>query len=97
MKGGKNAMVATDIKETVTSSKTTIVTAAVENKYITFEADAASVTNTITLGDFTTILAAALFKKSDGADVDFEKATNVLTITEEGLTAVDLVGYAYGT
>jgi len=88
---------ATDINETVTSSKITVVTPAVEKKYITFEAATASETNTITLGDFTTILAAALFKKSDGADVDFTKATNVLTITEEGLSAVDLVGYAYGT
>jgi len=88
---------ATDIKETVTSSKQTVVTAAVEKKYVTFEALAVSETNTITLGDFTTIAGAALFKKSDGADVDFTKATNVLTITETGLTSIDLVGFAYGT
>jgi len=90
-------MTATDIKETVTSSKQTVVTAAVEKKYVTFEALAVSETNTITLGDFTTIAGAALFKKSDGADVDFTKATNVLTITETGLTGIDLVGFAYGT
>ena len=90
-------MTATDIKETVTSSKQTVVTAAVEKKYVTFEALAVSETNTITLGDFTTIAGAALFKKSDGADVDFTKATNVLTITETGLTSIDLVGFAYGT
>jgi len=90
-------MTATDIKETVTSSKQTVVTAAVEKKYVSFEALAVSETNTITLGDFTTIAGAALFKKSDGADVDFTKATNVLTITETGLTSIDLVGFAYGT
>jgi hypothetical protein len=89
-------MTATDIKETVTSSKQIVVTPAVEKKQVTFEALAVSETNTITLGDFTTIAGAAVFKKSDGADVDFTKATNVLTITETGLTGIDLVGYAYG-
>ena len=90
-------MTATDIKETVTSSKQTVVTPATEKKYVTFEALAVSETNTITLGDFTTIAGAALFKKSDGADVDFTKATNVLTVTEVALTNIDLVGFAYGT
>jgi hypothetical protein len=85
-----------DIKETVTSSKTTVVTAATEKKYITFEALAVSVTNTITLGDFTTIAGAVLLKKSDGATVAFTKATNVLTVTEADLSNVDLVGFAYG-
>jgi hypothetical protein len=86
----------TDINETVTSSKQTVVTAAVEKKYVTFEAAAVSVTNTITLGDFTTIAGAVLLKKSDGASVAFTKATNVLTVTEAGLASVDLVGFAYG-
>lgn len=86
-----------DIKETVTTSKMTVVTAATEKKYITFEAASVSETNTITLGDFTTIAAAALFKKSDGATVAFTKATNVLTVTETGLSNIDLVGFAYGT
>ena len=85
-----------ELKETVTSSKMTVVTAAVEKKYITFEVEDASVDNTITLEDFTTIAAAALFKKSDGTTVAFTKSTNVLTITEAGLSSVDLVGYAYG-
>jgi hypothetical protein len=80
----------------VTSSKQTIVTAAVEKKYITFEAPSVSEDDTITLGDFTTIAGAALFKKSDGATVDFTKATNVLTVTEVALSSVDLVGFAYG-
>jgi hypothetical protein len=86
----------TDIKETVTSSKQTVVTAAVEKKYVTFEALSVSETNTITLADFTTIAGAVLLKKSDGATVTFTKATNVLTVTETGLTNVDLVGFAYG-
>ena len=89
-------MTATDIKETVTSSKQTVVTAAAEKKYVTFEALAVSETNTITLGDFTTIAGAVLLKKSDGATVTFTKATNVLTVTEGDLTSVDLVGFAYG-
>ena len=86
-----------DIKETVTSSKQTVVAAAIEKKYVTFEALAVSETNTITLGDFTTIAGAALFKKSDGSTVAFTKATNVLTVTEADLTNIDLVGFAYGT
>ena len=90
-------MVGSDIKETVTSSKVTVVTAAAEKKYITFEAASVSENDTITLADFTTIAGAALFKKSDGADVDFTKATNVLTVTEAGLSAINLVGFAYGT
>jgi hypothetical protein len=86
-----------DIKETVTSSKLTVVTPATEKKYVTFEALAVSETNTITLADFTTIAGAALLKKSDGSTVAFTKATNVLTVTETGLSSVDLVGFAYGT
>jgi len=86
-----------DIKETVTSSKTTVVTAATEKKYITFEAASVSENDTITLADFTTIAGAVLLKKSDGATVAFTKATNVLTVTEAGLTNIDLVGFAYGT
>ena len=86
----------TDVSETVTSSKQTIVTAAVEKKYITFEATV-SRTNTITLGDLTSILYAKLCKKADGADVSCTVGTNVITITESPCSSVEIVGFAYGT
>jgi hypothetical protein len=85
-----------DRPETVTSEKQTIVTAAVEKRYITFEAEV-STDDTITLGDLADILGAALFKKSDGTAVTFTEATNVITITEAALTSEPIVGFAYGT
>jgi hypothetical protein len=86
----------TDVAETVTSSKQTIITPAVQKKYITFEATV-STDDTVTLGDLADILGAALFKKSDGSSVTFTEATNVITITGAGLTNVPIVGFAYGT
>jgi hypothetical protein len=86
----------TDVAETVTSSKQTVVTPAVEKKYMTFEATV-STDDTVTLGDLADILGAALFKKSDGSAVTFTEATNVITITGAGLTNVPIVGFAYGT
>jgi hypothetical protein len=85
-----------EISETVTGSKTTVVTAATEKKYITFEATV-STDDTITLSDLTDILGAAVFKKSDGSSVTFTEATNVITITQAELTDVAVVGFAYGT
>jgi len=85
-----------DRQETVTSSKQTVVTAAVEKKYITFEATV-STNDTITLGDLSDILGAAVLKKSDGSAVTFTEATNVITITQAALTDVPVVGFAYGT
>ena len=86
----------TDVSETVTSSKQTIVTAAVEKKYITFEATV-SVGNTITLGDLTDILYVKMCRKDTGADVTCTEATNVVTITESPFSSVEIVGFAYGT
>jgi predicted DNA-binding ArsR family transcriptional regulator len=86
----------TDVAETVTSSKQTVVTASVEKKYITFEATV-SVGNTITLSDLTDILYVKACKKSDGSDVTCTEATNVVTITESPLSSVAIVGFAYGT
>jgi hypothetical protein len=86
----------TDVAETVTSSKQTIVTPAVEKKYLTFEATV-STDATVTLGDLADILGAALFKKSDGSAVTFSEATNVITITQASLTNEPIVGFAYGT
>jgi hypothetical protein len=85
-----------DRAETVTSSKQTVVTAAVEKKYLTFEATV-STDDTVTLGNLADILGAALFKKSDGTGVTFSKATNVITITEAALSDEPVVGFAYGT
>jgi hypothetical protein len=85
-----------DRAETVTSSKQTVVTAAVEKKYIAFEATVTT-DDTVTLGNLADILGAALFKKSDGTTVAFTEATNVITITEAALTDEPIVGFAYGT
>jgi hypothetical protein len=85
-----------DRPETVTSSKQTVVTPSVEKKYITFEAEV-STDNTVTLGNLTSILYVKVCKKSDGADVTCDKATNIVTITGVGLTDVPVVGFAYGT
>jgi len=85
-----------DRTETVTSSKQTIVTAATEKKYITFEATV-STDDTVTLGDLTDILGAAVFKKSDGTAIAFTEATNIITITQATTTNVPVVGFAYGT
>jgi hypothetical protein len=85
-----------DSAETVTAKKQTVVTAAVEKRYITFEATV-STDDTVTLGDLADMLGAALFKKSDGTAVTFTEATNVITVTEAGLTNEPVVGFAYGT
>jgi hypothetical protein len=81
----------------VTSSKQTVVTPAVEKKYVTFEAEDVDTDNTIPISELTDIIAAAVFKKSDGSAVTFTEATNVITITQAALTDVDLIGFAYGT
>lgn len=85
-----------DRAETITSSKQTVVTPAVEKKYITFEATV-STDDTIMLGDLADILYVKLCKKADGADVTCTEATNVVTVTGAGLTNVPVVGFAYGT
>jgi hypothetical protein len=79
-----------------TSSKQTVVTPAVEKKYVTFETPV-STDNTVPISELTDILGAALFKKSDGSSVIFTEATNIITITEAGLTDEPIVGFAYGT
>ena len=85
-----------DRTEKVTSSKRTVVTPAVEKKYLTFETEV-STDNTVTLEDLSDILGAAVFKKSDGTSVTFTEATNIITITQAGLTDEPVVGFAYGT
>jgi hypothetical protein len=85
-----------DRSEIVTSSKQTVVTAAVQKKYITFEA-IVSTDDTITLGDLADILYVKICKKSDGIDVTCTEATNVVTITQASTTNVPVVGFAYGT
>lgn len=85
-----------DRAETVTSDKTTIVTAATTKRYEAFEAQV-STSDTITMADFTTVNGAALFKKSDGTAVTVTVATNVITVTQAALTNVDCIGIAVGT
>jgi hypothetical protein len=79
-----------------TSSKQTIVTPAVEKKYVNFETPV-STDDTIPITELTDILAAALFKKSDGTAITFTEATNIITVTQATTTNVDAVGFAYGT
>jgi hypothetical protein len=86
----------TDRAETVTSSKQTVVTPAVEKKYVTFEATV-STDDTITIGDLASILFATIVAKSDGAEMDCSVATNVITVTQVGATDEPVVGFAYGT
>jgi hypothetical protein len=85
-----------DRAETVTSSKQTVVTPAVEKKYITFEATV-STDDTITIGDLASILFATIVAKSDGVEMDCSVATNVITVTQAGATDEPVVGFAYGT
>jgi hypothetical protein len=89
-------MVGTDRAETVTASKSTTITPAVEKKILTFEATV-STDDTITLNDLTTINGTAVLKKSDGAAVTCTVATNVITITGAGLTDIAVAGIAIGT
>ena len=81
-----------------TSAKQTVVTAAVEKKYVTFETPV-STDDTVPVPELTSILGAgaALVKKSDGTAITFTKATNIITVTSAGLTNEDAVGWAYGT
>ena len=71
-------------------------TAGVYKGFIVFEATV-STNDTITLGGLGTIGHAAIAKKSDSSEVTFSKATNVLTITTEGLVGVAVIGWALET
>jgi len=85
-----------DRAESVKSLDTFIVTAATTKKRIVFEATV-STDDTITLDNLTAIQNALLTKKSNGSNVTFSKATNVITVTEAALTNVPVVGFAIGT
>jgi len=85
-----------DRSETNTSIKQTIVTAATEKRYVTFEA-IVSTNDTITIDNLATIDGAALMKKSDGSAVTCTKNTNVITVTQATLTDVPVIGIAYGS
>jgi len=85
-----------DRSETVTSSKQTVITAATEKKYETFEATV-STDDTVTLGDFTTITYAKIVKKADGSDITCTINGAVLTITQATTTNAPAVGFAFGT
>lgn len=86
-----------DKAETVKDRGSYIVVPATTRKWLRFEVSGVSTDDTITLGDLTTITHAILARKSDGSGVEFAKSGNVLTVTEEGLSNADLVGYAEGT
>ena len=79
----------------ITSSRQTVVTPAVERKYVDFETPV-STDDTIPIRELTDILGAVVLKKSDGTSITFTEATNIITITQAALTDVDVVGSAYG-
>ena len=64
-------------------------------KYLFFTAEDVSTDDTITLSDLSSIDGAYILNRSDGTEVTFTKATNVLTITGS-YTDVDVVGVAVG-
>jgi len=80
----------------VTSSKQTVVTPAVEKKYVTLETPV-STDDTVPVGQLSDILGAVVLKKSDGSSITFTEATNIITITQASLTDVDAIIFAYGT
>jgi hypothetical protein len=80
---------------TTTSTKQTVVTPAVEKKYVVFEATV-STDNTIPIDNLSTISGVALLKKSDGSTVTCTVATNIITVTQASLTDVPVLGIAYG-
>jgi len=86
----------TDIAETVTGTKQIVVTPAVTQKRVDFQATV-STDDTITISDLTTIDGAALLKLSDGTAVTCTVATNVITITQSPLSSVAIEGFALGT
>ena len=79
-----------DIAEKVLEVRSSVV-----KKLIVFTAEDVSSTDTITLGDLTTINGAALLDRSDGSAITFTKATNVLTLTSG--SDADIIGIAVGT
>jgi hypothetical protein len=85
----------TDVAESVKLLESFVVTEAVKKIRGIFEATV-STTNTVTLDDLTTIANALISKKSDGSNVAFTKATNVLTITEAAQTNVPVTIFAVG-
>jgi hypothetical protein len=78
------------------SSKQIVVTPAVEKKYAVVHATV-STDETVPIGQLTDILYVKCCKESDGSDVTCTKATNVVTITQAGLTDVNVLIFAYGT
>lgn len=85
-----------DRNETNTSIKQTVMTPAVEKRYVTFEATV-STNDTITVDNLASIDGTAVLKKSDGSAVTCTKLNNVITITGAGLTDVAVIGLAYGS
>jgi len=64
-----------------------------ERRRIMFIVSGASTNDTITLSDYTTILGCCLMK-NDGSSIAHSISGNVITITEAGLSSVDLNGFA---
>lgn len=86
----------TDKDEIVRERGTCIITPAVTRIWLRFEATV-STSDTVTVDALTSILNAVLTKKSDGSNITFTKATNILKVTQADLTDVEVTGYAEGT
>ena len=81
-----------DTPEIVESSKTVIITDAVTKKVLQISATVHATNDTITLSDVTTINGAALLKRADGSAVTCTVATNVITVTQAGMSDTPVVG-----
>jgi len=64
-------------------------------RYVVFDSEI-STDDTLTISDFSSITAFALFKLSDGSSVTATKSTNVLTITTVSLTDEKVIGIVIG-
>ena len=85
-----------DRAETVTRDKTVTVTEAVTKRCVSFEATV-STDDTIMFSMLSTVSGSSVFKQSDGSSVTHTKSTNVLTITQAGLTNVPVTGFVIGS
>jgi hypothetical protein len=86
-----------DTAETVASSKIVIITDAVTKNVKQFSAIVHATNDTITLSDLTVINGAALMKRADGTACTCTVATNVITVTQAGMSDTPVEGLAIGT
>jgi len=84
-----------DKAETITSRSKYTKTEQADKQILAFTVEDVSTNDTITISDIPAspgIATAMLWKRADGATVSCTVATNVITVTEAGLSSVDLAG-----